>query len=164
MKRIAMTIVLMATLLVACDTQEPQSAATPAATEAVPATKPAPEPTVEEPAEPTEAPTQAPTAVPPTEEPTEEPAVETPQDSLPADLVTQLDAFLGSQVYSQSGNPEGAAPGLVLLVDTPDGTYLNAVGLSSLEDGLTTSWKSAATVNHSPLPCSCSCKKKAYSR
>ena len=135
MKRIAMTIVLMALLLVACDTQEPQSAATPAATEAVPATKPAPEPTVEEPAEPTEAPTQAPTAVPPTEEPTEEPAVETPQDSLPADLVTQLDAFLGSQVYSQSGNPEGAAPGLVLLVDTPDGTYLNAVGLSSLEDG-----------------------------
>lgn len=55
--------------------------------------------------------------------------------ALPADLVTQLDAFLQSQVYSEGGNPEGAAPGLVLLVDTPDGRYLQAVGVSNLEDG-----------------------------
>ena len=55
--------------------------------------------------------------------------------ALPAELTAQLDAFLQSQVYSEGGNPEGAAPGLVLLVDTPDGTYLKAAGVSSLEDG-----------------------------
>jgi len=55
--------------------------------------------------------------------------------SLPADIVTQLDAYLQSQVYTDGGNPELAAPGLVLLVDTPDGRYLNSAGVSNLADG-----------------------------
>jgi amidase len=55
--------------------------------------------------------------------------------AFPEDIAGQLDAFLQSQVYSEGGYPEGAAPGLVLLVDTPDGRYLNAAGVSSLEDG-----------------------------
>jgi D-alanyl-D-alanine carboxypeptidase len=55
--------------------------------------------------------------------------------NLPADLVAQLDAFLQSQVYTEGGNPALAAPGLVLLVDTPDGRYLNAAGVANLDDG-----------------------------
>ena len=54
---------------------------------------------------------------------------------LPADIVSQLDTYLQSQVYTEGGIPTGAAPGLVLYVKTPDGTYLNAAGVSSLEDG-----------------------------
>lgn len=54
---------------------------------------------------------------------------------LPEDLVAQLDTFLQSQVYTEGGNPHLAAPGLVLLVDTPQGRYLNAAGVSSVEDG-----------------------------
>ncbi len=54
---------------------------------------------------------------------------------LPAEIVTQLDTYLQSQVYTEGGIPAGAAPGLVLYVKTPDGTYLNAAGVSSLEDG-----------------------------
>ena len=56
-------------------------------------------------------------------------------EELPAELVAQLDAYLQSQVWTEGGNPEGAAPGLVLLVDTPEGRYLNAAGVSSIEDG-----------------------------
>lgn len=55
--------------------------------------------------------------------------------NMPEDLVAQLDAFLQSQVYSDGGDPELAAPGLVLLVDTPAGRYLNATGVANLEDG-----------------------------
>ena len=55
--------------------------------------------------------------------------------TLPADLTAQLDAYLASQVYSDGGEPTGAAPGLVLLVDTPEGRYLKAAGVASLEDG-----------------------------
>jgi heat shock protein HslJ len=51
------------------------------------------------------------------------------------ELSGQLDAFLQSQVYTEGGDPEGAAPGLVLLVDTPEGRYLNAAGVASIEDG-----------------------------
>ena len=54
---------------------------------------------------------------------------------LPAELVAQLDAFLQSQVWTEGGDPEGSAPGLVLLVDTLEGRYLNAAGVSSIEDG-----------------------------
>lgn len=57
------------------------------------------------------------------------------QNELPEGLTTQLDAFLQSQVYADGGNPKIAAPGLVLLVDTPDGRYLNAAGVANLEDG-----------------------------
>lgn len=53
----------------------------------------------------------------------------------PADLSAQLDTYLQSQVFTEGGYPESAAPGLVLLVDTPEGRYLNAAGVSSLEDG-----------------------------
>jgi D-alanyl-D-alanine carboxypeptidase len=55
--------------------------------------------------------------------------------ALPQDITAQLDAFLQSQVYTEGGIPEGAAPGLVLLVDTPDGRYLNAAGFANMEDG-----------------------------
>ncbi len=59
---------------------------------------------------------------------------ESAQDEFPAELAAQLDAFLASQVYSEGGYPMGAAPGLVLLVDTPEGRYLKAAGVASLED------------------------------
>lgn len=55
--------------------------------------------------------------------------------NMPAELVAQLDAFLKSQVYTDGGNPALAAPGLVLLVDTPAGRYINAAGVANLEDG-----------------------------
>ena len=51
------------------------------------------------------------------------------------ELIAQLDTFLQSQVYTDGGNPELAAPGLVLLVDTPAGRYLNAAGVANLDDG-----------------------------
>jgi len=54
---------------------------------------------------------------------------------LPEDLVAQLDTFLQSQVYFEGGDPAGAAPGVVLLVDTPDGRYLEATGVADMEDG-----------------------------
>ncbi len=38
-------------------------------------------------------------------------------------------------MWREGGSPEGAAPGLVLFVDTPEGTYFNAAGVSSLEEG-----------------------------
>jgi heat shock protein HslJ len=73
------------------------------------------------------------------------------QSTLPEDITAQLDAFLQSQVYAEGGNPELAAPGLVLYVETPNGRYLNAAGVASLADGTPckakTIWKSAATPN-----------------
>ncbi len=53
---------------------------------------------------------------------------------LPEDVVAQLDAFLQAQVYNEGADPASAAPGLVLLVDTPDGRYLQAAGVASIED------------------------------
>ncbi|MFN2173014.1 MAG: amidase family protein [Candidatus Promineifilaceae bacterium] len=82
------------------------------------------------PAETTEASTEMPAS-----EPTETVSAAEEKGGLPADLTVQLDTFLQSQVYSDGGNPNGAAPGLVLLVDTHDGRYLNAAGVSSLEEG-----------------------------
>ena len=55
--------------------------------------------------------------------------------TLPEDVTAQLDAFLQSQVYSDGGNPRLAAPGLVLLVDTPDGRYLKAAGVANMAEG-----------------------------
>jgi len=57
------------------------------------------------------------------------------ESTLPADMTAQLDAFLQSQVYTDGGNPEGAAPGLVLLVETPGGRYLKAAGVANMADG-----------------------------
>ena len=54
--------------------------------------------------------------------------------NLPDDVVAQLDAFLQAQVYKEDADPASAAPGVVLLVDTPDGRYLNAAGVTSMED------------------------------
>lgn len=54
---------------------------------------------------------------------------------LPAEIVAELDAWLQSQVWTEGGDPLGAVPGLVLLVDTPEGRYLKAAGVSSIEDG-----------------------------
>lgn len=72
--------------------------------------------------------------------PTEEPAngaagEEAEAGTLPAELTAQLDAYLQSQVYSDGGNPELAAPGLVLYAETADGVYLNAAGVANLDDG-----------------------------
>ena len=55
--------------------------------------------------------------------------------ALPEELTAQLDAFLQSQIYSDGGDQALAAPGLVLLVDTPDGRYLEAAGVANLADG-----------------------------
>lgn len=74
----------------------------------------------------------------PAEESTEPKADDTAVEemgSLPDDLVAQLDDFLQSQVYTEGADPTAAAPGVVLLVDTPDGRYLQAAGVASLEDG-----------------------------
>ena len=81
-----------------------------------------------------------PTAAPvPTTEPTPEPqpteAAPESAGELPAELVAQLDAWLQSQVWTEGGDPVGAVPGLVLLVDTPEGRYLKAAGVSSIEEG-----------------------------
>jgi D-alanyl-D-alanine carboxypeptidase len=53
--------------------------------------------------------------------------------SLPADLTAQLDRWLQSLVSSDPKDPMMAAPGVILLVDTPQGRYLKAAGVSSLE-------------------------------
>ena len=57
------------------------------------------------------------------------------ESTLSEEITDQLDAYLQSQVYTDGGSPRGAAPGLVLYVETPDGVYLNAAGVSNLEDG-----------------------------
>ena len=126
MKPLFAIVLLLLMLLVAAGCQDQQDGGTPTSSDS--ATEPA-------------------TAAPEASEPTAVPTVETAEAAvdpvpppvevydLPAELTAQLDAFLQSQVYSEGGNPEGAAPGLVLLVDTPEGTYLKAAGVSSLEDG-----------------------------
>jgi len=54
---------------------------------------------------------------------------------LPANTIAKLDVFLKAQIYSKGANPQSHAPGLVLLADTPDGRYLQAAGVTSLEKG-----------------------------
>ena len=56
-------------------------------------------------------------------------------NSFPEDIENQLDAFIQSQVYSEGGDPKGATPGLVLFVETPQGQYLKAAGVSNIESG-----------------------------
>ena len=48
-------------------------------------------------------------------------------------ISTELDSFLMEHYATDGSDPATRAPGLVLLVDTPDGQYLNAVGVQSLE-------------------------------
>jgi len=92
----------------------------------------------------TAVPTTMPTAVPVDESPAEEaapaePVAEQPTataaSALPEAVTAQLDAYIQSQVYTEGGDYENATPGLVLLVDTPDGRYLNAAGLANMADG-----------------------------
>ena len=54
---------------------------------------------------------------------------------LPANTIAKLDEFLKAQVYSKGADPKTHTPGLVLLVDTPNGRYLQAGGVTSLEKG-----------------------------
>jgi len=95
---------------------------------------------------PTAVPAKLPTSEPqPTAEPeptiAPEPTVDTVMDEdieqggLSTEVTLQLNKFLQSQVYSEGMDPEQGAPGLVLLVDTPDGRYLKAAGVASLEEG-----------------------------
>ena len=58
----------------------------------------------------------------------------TPVGGLPDDLTAQLDAFLQALVYQEGSDPEATAPGVILLVDMPDGPYLNAAGVASMEE------------------------------
>ncbi len=63
-----------------------------------------------------------PTAVPDlTDEPAE--TVIENNGALPTDITAQLDEFLQAQVYTEGRNPEATTPGVVLLIDTPDGRY-----------------------------------------
>ncbi len=87
------------------------------------------------PVEPTAAPPETDAAEPTAQPAAEESAITETQAGLPAEIVSQLDTYLQSQVYTEGGDPTNAAPGLVLYVKTPDGTYLNAAGVTSLEDG-----------------------------
>jgi D-alanyl-D-alanine carboxypeptidase len=61
------------------------------------------------------------------------PAQTSATGTLPADLTAQLDRWLQSLVSSDPKDPKMAAPGVILLVDTPQGRYLKAAGVSSLE-------------------------------
>ena len=142
--RVLLALMLLTLSLAACGGDQPPPTIVPTAerstesenepidteTESEPAI-PAEEPTAEAPAVPTET-TEA---AMPESEPTVKSRAETVAQNLSVELTAQLDAFLQSQVYSDGGNPEGAAPGLVMLVDTPDGRYLNAAGVSSMEEG-----------------------------
>jgi len=56
-------------------------------------------------------------------------------NALSDEVVAQLDEFLQAQIYTEGANPAAAAPGIVLLVDTPDGRYFQAAGVSSMEEG-----------------------------
>lgn len=68
-------------------------------------------------------------------EPATLPASPAATGELPPALVAQLDDFLNSQVWTEGEDPTLGAPGVVLLVQTPQGRYLKAVGVSSIEGG-----------------------------
>jgi D-alanyl-D-alanine carboxypeptidase len=53
--------------------------------------------------------------------------------TLPADVTAQLDKWMQSLVSNKAVDPKMTTPGLVLLVDTPQGRYLSSAGVSSLE-------------------------------
>jgi amidase len=132
MKKIAVILSLLTLILLAACQDD--GALTVPSEQAEPATaEPDRELDIDAAVEPTET-TEA-TSEMPADEPAETSPAPAEQETLNIDLTAQLDAFLESQVYSEGGNPEGAAPGLVLLVDTPDGRYLKAAGVGSLEDG-----------------------------
>ena len=54
--------------------------------------------------------------------------------ALPAELATGLDEYIQGLVYTEGGDPTITAPGIVLLVDTPQGRYLKAAGVSNMDD------------------------------
>ena len=57
-----------------------------------------------------------------------------PQSTFSADVIARLDEFLQTQVYTEGANPKATTPGVILLVDSPQGRYLQAAGVASLED------------------------------
>jgi len=73
--------------------------------------------------------------LPPLPEETNADVSETVPDALSDDVAARLDEFLQAQVYTEGAKPSLAAPGVVLLVDTPDGRYLQAAGVSNMEEG-----------------------------
>ena len=117
-KHVLLALVVASLLLSACVAPAPPAA-----------------PTLEAPATPEATATQlAPAA---TDAATATPEASAPQApaALPDDAVAQLDEFLKAQVYTEGAAPQSHTPGLVLLVDTPDGRYLQAAGVASLEKG-----------------------------
>jgi D-alanyl-D-alanine carboxypeptidase len=124
MKRITILLLLtfVVVLLATCESHQMRPTPTPVSVA---------EPTAM--AMPAVEPSAAPTALDAEQIPSE--AEDAASGTLPENIVGQLDAYLRSQVYAGGGNPELAAPGLVLYVETPDGRYLNASGLANLEDG-----------------------------
>ncbi|MCF6271691.1 MAG: beta-lactamase family protein [Rhodobacteraceae bacterium] len=60
----------------------------------------------------------------------QEPAAAT---GFPADKAAQLDLLLETVVSNDGSPPQIRAPGLVLLIDTPEGRYLRAAGVSRIE-------------------------------
>ena len=110
-KRTAFILLVMAVLVISgCQDQQ---TVTPASTEAAEVQATAvPAPTAEESVAPTAEPEVEPAA-----DAGAQPAVGTAGEStLPEDVNAQLDAYLQSQVYTEGGDPVGAAPGLVLYV------------------------------------------------
>lgn len=117
-KGIILLFALTVLFLAGCQVATPEPTALPATAATSEESAPQPEPTRE-----------------PSEPGTDRADTGTAGGLLPDDLVTQLDAFLRSQVFYEGGVPEGASPGLVLLVDTPDVRYLKAAGVANLEVG-----------------------------
>jgi D-alanyl-D-alanine carboxypeptidase len=64
------------------------------------------------------------------------PVPETPVASaiLTDETVGKLDALMTQAIDTEGSDPAAMTPGLIILVDAPDGRYLNAMGVASMEE------------------------------
>jgi D-alanyl-D-alanine carboxypeptidase len=129
-KSLILFLAILVFLLAACQDDAPAPAAAPQPVEETAAE------TTEAPAEVAEKTAEAPEFETEAEPTGGESEASAEMQPLPDEIVIQLDAFLQSQIYSEGADPAAAAPGAVLLVDTPDGQYLQAAGVASLEENI----------------------------
>jgi D-alanyl-D-alanine carboxypeptidase len=57
-----------------------------------------------------------------------------PDAALPPEVVEGLDALLQGTIFTDETDFSESMPGLILLVDTPQGRYLKAAGVANMED------------------------------